>query len=63
MKEPASHLRAKGKTGVSACGKQVDEFLLGDSTEDIECRQCRRTQYFKEVHIEEFGEEPDEEDL
>lgn len=61
MREPVSHLRAEGQTGVSACGRQVDEYLLGDSAEDIECGQCRRTEYFRWVHIEEFGEEPEEE--
>lgn len=60
MSEPASHLRAEGKVGVSACGRQVDEFLLGDSSEDIECGQCRRTEYFRRVYAEEFGEEPEE---
>ena len=60
MSEPVSHLRAEGKTRASACGRKIDEYLLGDSTEDIECGQCRRTEYFRRVHIEEFGEEPDD---
>lgn len=60
MSEPVSHLRAEGQEGVSACGRQVDEFLLGDSSEDIECGQCRRTEYFRRVHVEEFGEEPED---
>ena len=62
MNEPVSHLRAEGKTGVSACGRGVDEFLLGDSTEDIECGQCQRTEYFRRVHLEEFGEEPEDDE-
>lgn len=49
MNEHVSHLRAKGQKGVSACGRQVDEYLLGDSGEDIECGQCRRTGHFKKV--------------
>ncbi len=49
MGEPVSHLRAEGKPGASACGKHVDDYLLGDSTEGIECKQCPRTQYFLKV--------------
>lgn len=60
MSEPVTHLRAEGQTGVSACGRQVDEYVLGDSAEGIECRRCRRTEYYRRVHLEELGEEPDE---
>lgn len=61
MSEPVSHLRAEGEKRRSACGRDVDEYLLGDSSEDIECGQCRRTAYFRRVYLEEFGEEPEEE--
>lgn len=62
MTEPATHLRAEGQTWAAACGRAVDEFLLGDSSEDIECKACRRTAYFRRVYLEETGEEFEEDD-
>ena len=55
MAEPVTHLRAEGKTGVSACGRQADELVLGDSVVGIECQRCRGTGYFKRVVAQEVG--------
>jgi len=60
MSEPATHLRAEGKHGLAACGQQADECVLGDSAEGIECRRCRKTEHYRRVHVEEFGEEPED---